>query len=319
MEMSIAFRYGDPDGNGEDDTYAFGLHQALETTNAMFGPTFHFSMGVRGTPALYRDADGELGLGFMQPGVRDYLAFLRDAWAEGVIDPGSLTVNSNKDFWHAGLHGAYRQQPEELFVAQDAMRDVDPEARVLVLDPMEADGYPEPVVPRSSGWFRIQQITNAVRDEPEIRKIMEIWDWLLGDGYDLMDKGIEGIHHTIEDGRPVPTGYYEQSGWSNLYSLLRRQGPEWYFNAFNRGTERVDEMTAVFQRYLGLPTSSPIVLSDQPEAQELGADLERIRLEGVFQIIVGDRPLSDLDAIQQAWLDRGARQYLEQAREILGE
>jgi hypothetical protein len=45
---------------------------------------------------------------------------------------------------------------------------------------------------------------------------------------------------------------------------------------------------------------------------------EKIRLETMFKIIVGELPLDALEETQQEWMRRGGELYLKQVREIKG-
>ena len=134
-----------------------------------------------------------------------------------------------------------------------------------------------------------------------------------------MDIGIQGLHYTMEQDRPVKTEYHKNTGWGNLKSIFKRYGPQYYFDGFDRGSSAakwgVDAMNLWFEHV----RTEPVHLSSIPASAGYGADLERIRLEGLFKIIIGELPLEALEDIQAEWLKRGGQAYLEEARSILGE
>lgn len=92
IEIARAFTYGDPDGNGVNDTYGLGLQKDF------FNNSFGDIMGIAaayGVPTLsrtdndmwFRDADGNMTNGSIQPGMKDALSTLQKMYADGLIDP----------------------------------------------------------------------------------------------------------------------------------------------------------------------------------------------------------------------------------------
>lgn len=92
IEIARAFTYDDPDGNGKDDTYGLGLQKDF------FNNSFGDIMGVAaayGTPTLsrtdndmwFKDTDGTITNGSIQPGMKEALQTLQNMYAEGLLDP----------------------------------------------------------------------------------------------------------------------------------------------------------------------------------------------------------------------------------------
>ena len=75
--------------SGDGSTYGLGLNQKLTQANFgnIAGLVSAFGAPVREQAVYYRDADGKMAHGWVQPGVKDALAILRDMYAEGLIDP----------------------------------------------------------------------------------------------------------------------------------------------------------------------------------------------------------------------------------------
>lgn len=82
QEMARAFTHDDPDGNGEDDTFAMMLDKSLWYRSE----GFFWSFGAY--PDTWLEAPGGgLQYGALQPEVKDALAALRHMHADGQLDP----------------------------------------------------------------------------------------------------------------------------------------------------------------------------------------------------------------------------------------
>lgn len=90
IELARKFTFEDPDGNGVDDTYGFGLGKNVVQNN--FG-TLLGLLGAYGVPGygntgvFYRGEDGNITFAYIQPEVKDALAVARQMYEEGLIDP----------------------------------------------------------------------------------------------------------------------------------------------------------------------------------------------------------------------------------------
>lgn len=80
-EVCHAFTYNDPDGNGKDDTYAFSFEKGLSLT------AFQAAFGL----ADVRDTDGNYKIMQKRSGYIPYLTYIRELYADGVIDPEFIT------------------------------------------------------------------------------------------------------------------------------------------------------------------------------------------------------------------------------------
>ena len=107
LEVLRAFKNGDPDGNGIDgDTY--GVAAAgflnLEAPYVQYLPEFWQDA----FPAIY-EKDGVWVDGFQEQASLDALKRIQDAYAEGLIDPNSLTWGTKdvrENYWKADQTGS---------------------------------------------------------------------------------------------------------------------------------------------------------------------------------------------------------------------
>jgi len=93
IDVAIAFATQDPDGNGVDDTYGFGLAKSLvDGGHEIKG----FSYGYGATPNQWIEKDGKLVYGGIQPEMKEALAGLQKMYDGGAIDKEFGTKDFDK-------------------------------------------------------------------------------------------------------------------------------------------------------------------------------------------------------------------------------
>lgn len=84
VKIATAFAKQDPDGNGKEDTYGFGLNKDLFSGH---GTIKGFLNGYNAYPEIWtKDANGKLVFGSVQPVVKAGLKQLQELYKNGVID-----------------------------------------------------------------------------------------------------------------------------------------------------------------------------------------------------------------------------------------
>lgn len=90
VELARTFTNEDPDGDGTDNTYGFGLAGSVVQSNygTLLGLAGAYGVpGYGNTGVFYRDDSGEMTFAYLQPGMKEALTVARDMYAEGLIDP----------------------------------------------------------------------------------------------------------------------------------------------------------------------------------------------------------------------------------------
>lgn len=98
------FTWGDPDGNGKDDTYAITAGgNGNSTYQRLYFPSI---FGIYGVNPFYwtENAEGNLEFGFVSEGSKKALSLLADWYAKGYIDPEFVTT----DYRTSGVDIAYK-------------------------------------------------------------------------------------------------------------------------------------------------------------------------------------------------------------------
>ncbi|MDE0447846.1 MAG: hypothetical protein OXH96_14380 [Spirochaetaceae bacterium] len=91
-DVLIAFRDGDPNGNGKADEIPFAF-----VVNDGFAQHLRSMYGIWGMPTKNGIAirDGQAYFAPITQGYRDLITYMADLYSEGLIDPESFTMNSN--------------------------------------------------------------------------------------------------------------------------------------------------------------------------------------------------------------------------------
>ncbi len=98
VELARRFTFEDPDGNGIDDTYGFGLQANVVTNNVgtLMGLAGAFGVPGYGPNAVfYRDENNEMTFAWIQPGMKECLALVHQMYEEGLIDPEFMAADTS--------------------------------------------------------------------------------------------------------------------------------------------------------------------------------------------------------------------------------
>lgn len=88
-ELAYAFTYEDPDGDGQNNTFGLGLNNGLLTTNycTLLGFVGSYGIPGMGHSLFYRNDEGNMTFPYIEPGMKDALAYVQKLYADGIIDP----------------------------------------------------------------------------------------------------------------------------------------------------------------------------------------------------------------------------------------
>lgn len=89
LELARAFRYDDPDGNGQDDTWGIGFQKDIVDKDTKSPGSYEGFFAAYGayTRAWVMGDDGKISYSGINPGMKDALAQLNKMYQDGLIDP----------------------------------------------------------------------------------------------------------------------------------------------------------------------------------------------------------------------------------------
>jgi putative aldouronate transport system substrate-binding protein len=139
-ETLRAFAKGDPDGNGSDDTWG----RLLFTTIRFDDDIFHaFGVAVgHHLNGFWRQRGDGLAIDWVQPQMKEALAFMRQLWADGVFHPDSITIplNQKDNAFQGGFAGNVYTSWTNLDSIAEKVRSITPEAEVIAGPAPEGPG-----------------------------------------------------------------------------------------------------------------------------------------------------------------------------------
>lgn len=89
LEVARAFRYDDPDGNGQDDTWGIGFQKDIVTEEGASPGSYEGFFAAYGAyaRAWVKGEDGQISYSGINPGIKEALTQLNAMYEEGLIDP----------------------------------------------------------------------------------------------------------------------------------------------------------------------------------------------------------------------------------------
>lgn len=204
--MLCAFRDNDMNGNGDasdeipfSGVFTSGSGYSINYFPAAFGLLEGFYL-----------EDGKVNHSILSPKYKEYLDTMRQWYAEGLIDPDYLAIDSNTFQAKAtsGLVGSWFGSETAHFASYaKIMKDTVPDATIAAINwPQDANGNSytaQPSVNMICNGKGIAISSSCQNIEAAIRYL----DYIYSDeGVRLMNYGIEGEHYTLDaDGKVVWT------------------------------------------------------------------------------------------------------------------
>ena len=89
IEVAKAFRYNDPDGNGQDDTWGIGFQKAIVSEDGASPGSYEGCFAAYGAyaKAWVKGDDGKITYSGINNGIKDALTQLNQMYEDGLIDP----------------------------------------------------------------------------------------------------------------------------------------------------------------------------------------------------------------------------------------
>lgn len=202
-DLCEAFTYGDPDGNGEDDTYGFAMNNDIYWMYPIFAM---FGVDIEGWE---QDESGKWLPECISDNAKEAAFFIADMLDKGLVnsDYASTSQETMKSEFVTGEAGmmvyqaTYPTGESILKLMADVVEgNVEDSVKAMpVVTGADGEkfmfGYPN--------FYGFLSINNDCSDNLK-SKILEIMDWMLSDeGMMLLNYGIEGTHYKMENGEIV--------------------------------------------------------------------------------------------------------------------
>ncbi|MDR6553893.1 extracellular solute-binding protein [Paenibacillus qinlingensis] len=320
-EIAKAFAKNDPDGNGKADTVGFtasGSDPGISLLNGAQPLEIAF-----GLADLWKEENGKLIPRHVQTNeLKQYLAFMRKAYEEGVLDRDFMTnsgtiVNDKIGGNQLGLAVAQHQLVERS-VAQ--LKKIAPNAEIIQLPPPKAPSGLRGNPTRVGGTTKI--VLNAKLDEKKRQRILSLLDWwATEEGTKIIKSGPEGIFYTKSaDGKVELTerGKKEQdsvnilNNWFFRNSSMKYETREW-------DDQKKPEALVKFQTenamYAAKADPSVGFTNLSATYMKKSTDLDAKFKEAMLKIIMGREPVESIEKAVEDWKKNGGDQIVKEVNE----
>lgn len=308
-----AFTFDDPDCNGKDDTYGFGVYDTR---------LWYCLMAVMGAHGGLMDQnyaiDGVVYPFITTENYRNAVEYLKSLWDEGVFDPeffiakdfNNITVGKSGTFvgWWSAAYG----------VSNSGLWDICPEADWATVEIVGPDGY---VGMKDNGRVTSTYSITTNCENPELA--MEFLNFLNSDeGWWLVRYGIEGEHYTLdEQGYAYRTAegkaLYDTYTLDPLYTLTNRRDLENFTDSAPQTDPKLHYRWVMQQHQFlekaPLYTDVFYGVAKTEASARYQVDVDNYVNTALMQFIIGEVELNDdnWNAFIEQWKTKGGAEILQ--------
>ncbi|MCU6796599.1 extracellular solute-binding protein [Paenibacillus sp. WQ 127069] len=301
FEVMRAFTEKDPDGNGKSDTFGFIGGMNKEGNLQTYGfDSLMWMFGVN-PPSAIEVKDNKPVFLFIEPKMKEALAYINKMMEAKVVDPDWVTMNT-PDLLDQKLYkgkvgfmvrDARRLEPD----AQQKMKEIGGEVPEWIVIPPMKGPYGDEILERKSFQGNSWAISKKA-DKDKIIRILSLLEYLFTDkeAYPHFAYGIKGIHWDLVDGKvknktpDLTKELKEKYLWVDHYRMPRRGDDTEYFSFKNPKTA---EAFTNNQKYVLDPLPGNLLTADLSDT--LSADRTRFINESLVKFMTGKDPLSNWD------------------------
>lgn len=254
------FKEKDPAGSGKTAplvSFANSSHMILNWTLPIY-----YSFGLN---YVWKVEDGKAIHDVQTPEYLAYLDFLKEAWAEGLINKDAFIIKQQQatDLFKSGMGGVFASHVGNLDDSPgslvDNLRKIDPNAKLAGIPVIKGpDG--KGGVMHFAGFYGMWVIPKAVPAE-KAEKIVQFLDWTASEENVKFEKaGITGIHSTSFENGIVKMNDSERAMYNKerppLYVLENRYD-KYQYRTPSASEEVLKEQAAIIDSYESVGIQNP--------------------------------------------------------------
>ncbi len=309
LEVAKAISKNDPDGNGKDDTFAFGAAGSKGGFDKYFDHIFA-AYGV--LPNFWLERDGELVNGSVAPEAKEALKVINMMYKNGYLDPEFITDdnNRNKEKYRAGVFGAqanniYMFDTNNLNNYHKPFKASNPDGEYIQGNPLKAEGY-NSIGMRAltmRNWIKLA----AVKDTKNLDAVLKFLDAIASEEIvTLRTYGVEGEDYT-KDGdivtRLQTSAEYQEKGIAQLGTLPLAKIDLRETSDYYEEVKAKTESTAVLNKADGIMV---------PEVEKYQASLDDFAVTEYFLMMSGEKEIDGgFEQFVDEWYKRGGRELTD--------
>ncbi|NQX44420.1 extracellular solute-binding protein [Paenibacillus tritici] len=305
---------GDPDKNGKNDTYGFMLDKNYNQN--VFSTLTRLSVMQGGPNKWGVDDQGNFTPEFMTPEFTDTLNLFRKLYAEKLINQDfAVTDSQTVDKAYEAGRVALRISGGNAQSMQSNLEKVVPTA---VMDVVGLEGSAGIRVPAESGNAGILAIPkSSVQSEAELKRIMTFFDQLLDkEMVNLINKGIEGTHYTVEGDYTLPLDKDADAKEVKPYrDTLLQRGESYNMDKLMKQTELFEKNNKVVTENEKYVVTNPALTLISNTFTERGSELEQMITDAETKYIMGKLDEAGWNAEIEKWKQAGGSGLMEEYKE----
>ncbi|MGM0879700.1 MAG: extracellular solute-binding protein [Bacillota bacterium] len=310
--MVEKFTTDDPDGNGKDDTIGMTdrsdfVYGAFKTVASWFG-----------TPNNWGMQDGKLMPEFMFPQYMETLQFFKRIHSAGYMNQ-DFPVTSKTDqqsLLLTGKAGVYVGSMGDVAGLDQKITEVNPDALLDVHHKVSGPNseYGTWAIPGFGSVVLFPK--SAVKSEEELKDVLSFYDQLMSaELMNLITWGIEGKHHTIEDGKVIPsTDTALTDRETKPYLSLQIGGISTIDGMLEAkhilpSKAKAEELIVDNNNYL---IHDPAAALDSLTYNQDGARLQEIIKDASYKFMLGNIDEAGFQAAVDQWLKQGGQKIIDE-------
>lgn len=343
-----AFISQDPDGNGQADTIGLVVHNEVYGSypNNTFAVDNIFTAFGAYPTVWMTDESGSAVYGSVQPEMKDALQLMRDWYAEGLLDR-EFTTRTYDDIvalLSSGQCGAYigpwwspfNPAQTSTYASQDAewinvSAPTGPDGKINAINTKSyggfvvvRKGYEHPEIAMKivnvNSEYSMQDKSDAAKEILENQSIA-YFNWPLycqvqpGNNAELMTQHVEAVMNGSADVSTLSTeelGYYESAV---RYQEAEAAGQKADSADYSQYVSRIVAMNRMIDEPANFLTPAFFETTDTMKTR--WASLEKIEMQAILKIIVGEEDLDYFDQFVSEWTGAGGDIITEEVNEAI--
>jgi putative aldouronate transport system substrate-binding protein len=285
-----------------------------------YGVVNQLFTSIYGGPNQWQVDNGKLVRLFETEQFKAALGYARDLWSAGLYEPGSPgynTLSARQAF--VARKGVFRWDGNttDIFHSFGAPTELQPPPQIRLVPPFGADSSTKPTYPLFHGSFGTMVLKKASEDR--IRELLSVLNLIASpfgtEEYQLIAYGLEGRDFTRSDtGTPVFTDQ-GRADWIQPTMQAVVNPARVYFDPL--GADYVPHVIGVFKQYEAVGVTDPTVGYYSESNGRQGVVANQRFGDGITDIVVSRRPLSDLDSLLGDWRSSGGDQVRQEFEDAM--
>ena len=314
--MMYQFTYGDPDGNGQNDTYGLNL--------CKYDGPFDIMQTWFGAGNGWVEKDGQLVPSHQTEEYIESLNWFKKIYADGLIasDFAVRDTATWQDDNRNGKAGVFIDGLDGSRRIWDYFVNNDIDATMNLVGAIAKDGNGQPATMATSGYNGFYVITKAAKTEEDLKRCLEFLDRMNDDEMLLLTGyGLEGIHYEfnaegflvdLDVDNPAASKAYSAANQLVSYTPNLKAT-----NVKFDDSDRVKLQEKIYkenEKYVVFNPATPYLVNSNTYTLN-GANLDTIIKDARIQFIVGQIDEAGLQGIYDQWGEIGGNDIIKEVNE----